>query len=658
MAITAEELNIILRVQDAQFQKQLKAATKSVNGFSANTNRRLQSTTKAFNTMGRSAGANRAALQNASFQIQDIITQITMGTSATRALSIQLPQLLGGFGALGAAVGVGVGALGMFAPALLDSADSAEDAEKSVEALADSVNALKAAQANFSASNSDLLDSYGSLADRARDLLAIQREMAAFRATSALDSTLRTLAGSADLQGAFGINPEDIREASDSLDKLRESIHLLQTTGGQRSDAGMIGALKELERLQEHESNLAGLVGEFDNLAEMLGITKEEAGEVAAKFAEVAQAQGPREQADAMLQLVNYIRDASGNLEKTTEEGRALHDQLVLAVQAAFDLASVDLSSNITVAANEADRLRANLQAARGARIDALTNNPDFSDPRGDAGSADAGRIIRDRGVPTKNRPGYKAPKGSKSRGGGSGGSKQQTAMQRLIEEVALNEQLLGLSDERQQVMRRLGSDAANYSQTEIDGIVQRISAYETEKAALEEIERLQQGIADTVESSMTDAFTSIIDGTKSAEDAFKDMARSIIAELMRVLVVQQLVGSFKTGGGGILGALAPIFGKASGGPVKAGQPYMVGEHGAEPFVPSQGGRILSVGQAKSAIAGGGDGPSINQTINISTGVAQTVRAEMRSMMPRIIDAAKAAVSDEARRNPTYRGTL
>ena len=36
-----------------------------------------------------------------------------------------------------------------------------------------------------------------------------------------------------------------------------------------------------------------------------------------------------------------------------------------------------------------------------------------------------------------------------------------------------------------------------------------------------------------------------MVEGTKSVEDAFKDMARSIIKELYNVLVVQKMVGSF-----------------------------------------------------------------------------------------------------------------
>ena len=161
------------------------------------------------------------------------------------------------------------------------------------------------------------------------------------------------------------------------------------------------------------------------------------------------------------------------------------------------------------------------------------------------------------------------------------------------------------------------------------------------------------------VESSMEQAFMSMVDGTMSAKDAFKSMAADIIKELYRVLVVQQMVGSFKSGGGGILGSIFGAMsggggGKASGGAVQAGQPYITGEHGRELFVPSSAGRVLSVAQSKAAVGGGEGSVIVNQTINVSTGVQQTVRAEIRSLMPQISDAAKTAVIDAKRRGGAY----
>ena len=191
-------------------------------------------------------------------------------------------------------------------------------------------------------------------------------------------------------------------------------------------------------------------------------------------------------------------------------------------------------------------------------------------------------------------------------------------------------------------------------------------SAREKSKVALEaytkQVEALGltltefESISSTIQSSMEDAFMGMVDGTMSAKDAFRSMAADIIKELYRVLVVQRLVGSFATAttaGSGILGAIGGalgITGSASGGALMAGQPSIVGEHGRELFVPSSAGRVLSVPQAKAAVNGGG-GVVVNQTINVSTGVQQTVRNEIKSLMPQIAEGAKAAVFDAQRRS-------
>ena len=155
------------------------------------------------------------------------------------------------------------------------------------------------------------------------------------------------------------------------------------------------------------------------------------------------------------------------------------------------------------------------------------------------------------------------------------------------------------------------------------------------------------------VESSMEDAFMSIVDGTAKGQDAFKAMAAAIIKDLYRVLVVQRLVGTFESGRGiaGFIGRLFP--GAASGRSMQAGEPHVVGEHGRELFVPQTAGRVLSVAQAQNAVGGGG-AVVVNQTINVSTGVQQTVRAEIKQLMPQIAESAKSAVVDAKRRGGSY----
>ena len=44
----------------------------------------------------------------------------------------------------------------------------------------------------------------------------------------------------------------------------------------------------------------------------------------------------------------------------------------------------------------------------------------------------------------------------------------------------------------------------------------------------------------------------------------------------------------------------------------------------------------------------------VNQTINVTTGVQQTVRAEIANLMPQISDAAKSAVAEGRMRGGSY----
>jgi len=166
------------------------------------------------------------------------------------------------------------------------------------------------------------------------------------------------------------------------------------------------------------------------------------------------------------------------------------------------------------------------------------------------------------------------------------------------------------------------------------------------------EIERLKEA-SEMVGSSFERSMMSVVKGTATAKDAFRAMASDIVAELYRIFVVKQITG-FITGA--IQGAFMPreysappVAPRAIGGPVSAGSPYLVGERGPELMIPSRSGTIIPNNKL-----GGGGGVVVNQTINVSTGVQQTVRAEIKQLMPQIADSAKAAVVDAKRRGGSY----
>ena len=64
-------------------------------------------------------------------------------------------------------------------------------------------------------------------------------------------------------------------------------------------------------------------------------------------------------------------------------------------------------------------------------------------------------------------------------------------------------------------------------------------------------------------------------------------------------------------------------------------------------FVPNSNGSIVPNNKL-------GGGVTVNQTINLSAGVSQTVRAEVMGMLPQIQEASKAAVLDARRRGGSF----
>ena len=103
---------------------------------------------RAFDGIRDSSARMGPQIQNAAFQVGDFFVQVSSGTSATRALAQQLPQLLGGFGLFGALAGAGVAALAALLPALMGTSEETETLEDKVDDLSKTTDAyVKSAKA-------------------------------------------------------------------------------------------------------------------------------------------------------------------------------------------------------------------------------------------------------------------------------------------------------------------------------------------------------------------------------------------------------------------------------------------------------------------------------------------------------------------------------
>ena len=180
-------------------------------------------------------------------------------------------------------------------------------------------------------------------------------------------------------------------------------------------------------------------------------------------------------------------------------------------------------------------------------------------------------------------------------------------------------------------------------------------------KDQLKELERAFDGFG----KKSADAIAEFV---VSGKMDFRDLIQTMIKEMISMMIYQNLLkGMFTGGGGGFnffsllgfgggIGSRTTIAGgalgglRANGGPVSANRQYIVGEKGPELFMSGSSGSIVP----NNRLGGGSDGVTINQTINISTGVQQTVRAEIQQLLPQISNAAKNAILDTKRRGGQF----
>ena len=106
--------------------------------------------------------------------------------------------------------------------------------------------------------------------------------------------------------------------------------------------------------------------------------------------------------------------------------------------------------------------------------------------------------------------------------------------------------------------------------------------------ANLARVNDMYKQIGDTVKNGLVDGISAAIEGTKNlgevASSVLKDIGRTILQYGINSFLVS-LFPNNETWG--------KIFGRASGGPVTGGDPYVVGEKGPELFVPNSSGSIV-----------------------------------------------------------------
>jgi hypothetical protein len=134
----------------------------------------------------------------------------------------------------------------------------------------------------------------------------------------------------------------------------------------------------------------------------------------------------------------------------------------------------------------------------------------------------------------------------------------------------------------------------------------------------------------------MSDGLMSIVKGTESVGDAFKKMAAQLIMQAIQLFVIDKITGGF-------LSFVKGLTGKAIGGPVQSGKPYMVGERGPEMFVPNQSGSIVPSNKM------GGGGITVVNNVD-ARGADTSVDIKIRAAMQQTSQQTILSIQDLMRR--------
>lgn len=562
--------------------RMIRTAKRGEDAFKTSNGRAAASFTQVGAAADRASRKMSARFQNVGFQVQDIAVQIAGGQGVVRAFSQQLPQLAGGFGLVGVAIGtLAAVAIPLFASFLGGSED--------VQTLKEKLEELTRAQQEYAASAElssvplvELKVKYGELADEIQRALEIRTKFDREGAVKGFDQ----IAQETTSPLTVGLEPGKGQQASAEVAIVIDALNRLQAIRDQM--AAMTPEQAQFFNFSEDLTAIDATLGKYGELragleaiASQYGVTIQQAGVLAVAAANVERAENFQGRIEAASILVGILNQVAESNATGAQEAAALADFLNEAVIAAGGVAATDIAGPIGAAADEASRLAKNLQfaAAQQRLVDASKTYGEVGargDPRKLA-STDGVSEFKYSGpaLDADNNP-TGGGRGGGGRGGGGGGQseadKEAAAFekifeqgQREIEQLQSRLDLIGKSAEETarltaeyellNAAKKAGLDldtvSAQTGLTLREQIEQQAAAIGrlTEKYALA---KQQAEFFDSIQDQLQDGF---IDAIVSGQD-FAGVLADVAKQLAKAFLQSALFGK---------GPLAGIFGGTPG---------------------------------------------------------------------------------------------
>lgn len=183
----------------------------------------------------------------------------------------------------------------------------------------------------------------------------------------------------------------------------------------------------------------------------------------------------------------------------------------------------------------------------------------------------------------------------------------------------------------------------------EIERLV--VSVRADTRAFARDVQEMRAGLEGPLEAGAEKAGRSIenalLRAVRTGKFGFEDLKRmvlSVMDEIARSALHDGVMSV--TGGKGIAGVLTDLLhglfdspGRATGGPVSPGRPYIVGERGPELFVPTSAGSVAAPGSS------GGRDIRVAITVNASADTAPRALAQSSRQVARAVKAALVGVA-------------
>ena len=637
--------------------RQAKIANDNVNLFSVR--------------LSGAGGANkflRSGLQQTGYQVGDFAVQVANGTSAMQAFGQQAPQLLQIFGPVGAIAGAAVAIFAAFAVVIEKAGGKAKglsDAlgvmKEPLQAVMESLSGLKdVAKDTFQFllnSIDTMIISVGLLAAK----FAITKVAAiAFGATMATSGTLtQTFALQAALAGrSLTVLEKSAIAAKIPMTALGVMLGVLSLMFRAFLPIAIIMTLAAIiEKFLVLRQNLGSFGAALGAISDLMGAAFDSIGTQIALMGESVK----RAALEMRLEYVTQFNEIAKAAKEILPEVALNFVGLTVDDKALKDIQTLIKESE--------------------ARTEALLKEPGFGDawekfaknfdskdvklklPGGgedeDMGGLKSGRVPFPQASPMTKDYMDKLAELNLQIG-------QITEKQRLMDQLGLSES----------VAEQAAQMTVGFKQTDeqVAELVEKLKLLEELKKPVESFAEAIKDVGKTIKSEFSSAFESVMNGTKSVGEAFRDMILKITMSLADRAMNSAFDDLFskmaKTSG--TSGGFADLFSKgvsylgglfgggttsevpelADGGYASATKPHLIGERGPEVFIPSASGRVVSNSDL------GGMGGQVNQTFNITTGVQQTVRAEIQSLMPQIAAASTKAVLEARRRGGSFAGAF